>query len=332
MFRHHLVAIPALSIFAASLLAACGPAAGPSPTVPAASPTSAPKAAATGAPALAPTSAPAASFPVTIKDDAGREVTIPSAPQRIVSISSSNTEILFALGLESRVVGVDQYSNYPPAAKSKPTVGGFAKPDLEKIVALEPDLVLGSPIHVKATLPELERHKLRTVIANPVTVKAVLERIHTIAKITGQQKEAESLVGSMQSRIDEIQAKLKGTTPARVFYEISPELHTAGPKTFVSDVLQLAGGANVAANAEKDWPQLSQEALILADPEVILLADQPANVTPEAVAARPGWGGVSAVKNKRVVAINDELTSRAGPRVVDGVEMVARILHPDRVK
>jgi iron complex transport system substrate-binding protein len=285
--------------------------------------------------AASPTSAPstaASAFPLTIKDDAGRDVTIPKAPQRIVSLSSSNTEILFSLGLESRVVAIDQYSNYPPAAKSKPTVGGFANPDLEKIVAQEPDLILGASIHVKAILPELERRGLKAVITDPKSVSGVLDSIRLVGKITGQQKEADAIVAGMQARIDSVQAAVKGATPVRLFYEISPQLHTAGSGTFVNDVLQMAGGANIAANTGKDWPQLNQESLLLADPEVILIADQPADMTPEIVSARPGWSQVSAVKNKRIVVINDELTSRPGPRVVDGLELVAKTLHPDRVK
>jgi iron complex transport system substrate-binding protein len=296
-----------------------------------------PPAATTSAQSASPISTPAATvaasaFPLTIKDDSGREVTIPKAPQRIISLSSSNTEILFALGLENRIVGVDEYSNYPPAAKSKPTVGGFANPDLEKIVALEPDLILGTSIHVKVTLPELDRHGLRTVIIDPKNVGGVLDGIRLVAKITGQQREADAVIAGMQTRIDSVQAAVKGTTPVRVFYEISPQLHTAGPGTFVNDVLQMAVGANVAASAGDAWPQMNQESLLLADPEVILIADQPADVTPDMVAARPGWSQVSAVKNKRILVVNDDLTSRPGPRVADGVEFVAKALHPDRVK
>ncbi len=335
MFQRNRIATFVLSIALATMLTACGSAAAPTPTTqPAVAPTTQPTPAPAKAPetSAAPTAAPVASFPLTIKDDAGRDVVIPKAPQRIVSLSSSNTEILFALGLEGKIAGVDDYSNYPAGAKDKPKVGGFAKPDLEKIVALEPDLVLGTSIHVKSTLPELERRNLRTVIVDPKSVKSVLEKIQLLGKITGQTKEADTLAASMQETIDTVISKVKGANPVRVFYEISPDLYTAGPGTFVNDVLQLAGGANVAANAGQEWPQLSKEALILADPEVVLLADQPANVTPEAVAARPGWSGVSAVKNKRVMLISDDLTSRPGPRVVDGIEMVAKILNPDRVK
>lgn len=300
-------------------------------------PTQQPTPVATPSQAAPPTSAlasPAAapSFPLTIKDDAGRDVTIPKPPQKIVSLSSSNTEILFALGAEGRVVGVDQYSNYPAAAKSKPTVGGFSNPNLEKIVALEPDLILGTSIHMKAAVPELERRGLKTVVTDPRDIKGVLGSLRLLAQITGQQKEADAIASGMQARIDSVQAAVKGATPVRVFYEISPQLHTAGPGSFVNDVLQMAGGANIAANAGKEWPQLNQESLLLSDPEVILIADQPADVTPEIVAARPGWGQLSAVKNKRIVVVNDELTSRPGPRVVDGIELVARALHPDRVK
>ncbi len=275
-------------------------------------------------------SSPAAStFPMTLTDDAGRKVTLPKEPRRIVSLASSNTEILFALGLGDRVVGVDQYSDFPPAAKEKPQVGSFVKPEMEKILALEPDLVLGTEMHVKTTLPELEKRGLTTMIVTPKGVRAVLEGIKLLGQATGRQKEAETLVGTMGNRIASVEARWKGATPVRTFFELSPELYTAGPGTFVDDMVRAAGGSNVAANAGKEWPQLNQESLFLADPEVILLADHGSagGQSPQSVAARPGWQQVTAVKTGRIFEIDPNLTNRAGPRVVDGLEMIASRLH-----
>ncbi len=282
------------------------------------------------APAVA-TSA-VSSFPMTVTDDAGRKVTLAKEPRRIVSLSSSNTEILFALGLGDRVVGVDEYSDFPPAAREKPKVGSFVKPDMEKILVLEPDLILGTEMHVKTAIPELEKRGLVAMVVNPKKVDAVLEGIRLVGRVTGRQKEAETLVGGMQSRIAAVEARWKGSAPVRTFFELSPELYTAGPGSFVDDMIRVAGGSNVAEGAGKEWPQLNQESLFLADPEVILLADHGSDggQSPQTVAARPGWKQVTAIKTGRIFEIDPDLTNRPGPRVVDGLELIAGKLHPSK--
>ena len=306
----------------ALVASACAPAGA---TSPAASATSQPTAAST-------TSQPATSgFPLTIIDDAGRSLTFTRPPQRIVSISASNTEILYALGLEDRIVGVDQYSDYPEAARSKPQVGSFVQPDLEKIIALEPDLILVTNIHLPTVLPELERRKLTAMVTNPKDIKGVPGSIEMVGRITAKQQEAQTLATSLRSRIDAVESRVKGATPVRTFYELSPQLHTAGPGTFVDDMIKLAGGASIAASATEQWPQLNQESLFLADPEVVLLADHEAGITPEQVMGRPGWSTVAAVKANRVFTVDPNLTNRPAPRVVDGLEIVAKKLHPDRM-
>jgi len=267
-----------------------------------------------------------------VTDDAGRQITLPAQPRRIVSLSASNTEILFALGLEDQVVGVDQYSDFPPSAKGKPQVGSFAKPDLERIVALEPDLILATEMHVKTTVPDLEQRGLKVLVVDPKDTMGVLKGIRLIGRATGQQQQAEDLAEGMQARIASVTARLQGTEPVRVFFELSPALHTAGPGSFVDDVIRLAAGSNIAAGAGKQWPQLNQESLFMADPQVILLADHAAGETPEMVAARPGWQQISAVKNGRVVVVDPNLVNRPGPRVVEGLGLIAGILHPEKVK
>jgi len=276
------------------------------------------------------TIAGAAKAPIVFTDDAGREISLPAEPHRLVSLSASNTEILFALGLEDRIVGVDDYSDYPPAAKNKPKVGGFATTELEKVVAAEPDLVLASNIHTKTVVGELEHRGLKVMVVDSPDVKGVLDRIRLVGKTTGREREAEALVSQMKSKIDLVEARLAGVEPVKVFYELSPSLHTAGQGTFVDDMIRLAGGINVAAGAGKGWPQLNQESLFMLDPEVILLADHSAGQTPEQAAARPGWKQISAVKSGRVFTIDPNLANRAGPRVVEGLELMAKMLHPEK--
>jgi iron complex transport system substrate-binding protein len=280
--------------------------------------------------AATPTAATTA-FPLVITDDADRQVTIAGPPERIISIAPSNTEILFALGLGDRVVGVDSYSNYPPEATEKPQVGAYVDPDLESIVAADPDLILATEAHVATILPELETLELPTVVVEPKRLDEVFSGIALVGQITGETAAAQDLICSLQSRVAAVSEAIAGAPKPRVFFELSPDLYTAGPGSFVDDILTRAGGQNIAADAAEMWPQLSMEALVSADPEVILLADHEAGVTAEQVAARPGWQGISAVESGRIISLDADLVARPGPRVVDGLEAVAAALHPGRV-
>jgi iron complex transport system substrate-binding protein len=273
---------------------------------------------------------PIAAFPITVTDDAGREVTLSAPPRRIVSLAPSNTEILFALGVEDRVVAVDEYSDYPPAAAQKPTIGEYADPDLEQIVALDPDLVLATAVHAPAIVPRLEALGIPAAVIEPADLDATLASIATIGRLAGVDAAATELVCALHARVDAVAAAVAGAPRPRVFFELSPDLYTAGEGTFVDDLIARAGGENVVGGSLGPWPQLSAEAVIAADPEVILLADHEAGVTPESVAARPGWSVVSAVQNDRIVALETDLVVRPGPRVVDGLEAIARALHPEQ--
>lgn len=269
---------------------------------------------------------------MTVTDDAGRAVSIPRPPMRIVSIAPSNTEILFALGVGDRVVAVDQYSDFPPEAKSRTQVGSYVKPNLEAIVAAQPDLVVGAALHAKTIVPELTARGLTTLLVEPKDVDQTFERILLVGDVVGQADRADRMVGDLRERAASIAAKVQGAPKPRVFFELSPQLHSAGPGTFVDDLIRRAGGQNVVGDAATQWPQVSLETLVQRDPEIVLLADAVAGETADKVRGRPGWGSMSAVKGNRVAPIDPDLTNRPGPRIVDGLEAVARLLHPDRVK
>lgn len=277
------------------------------------------------------TPATSVAFPLVITDDAGRQVTIERIPERILSIAPSNTEMLFALGLADRVAGVDSYSNYPPEAAEKVQIGDYIDPDMEAIAAVEPDLIFGTAAHMATVLPNLEALGLPTIIIEPTNLDEVLRGIDLMGEATGVPDRAYGLVCELQGRVDAVTSAIAGTPRPRVFFELSPDLFTAGPGTFVDDILTRAGGENIAATAAEAWPQLSAEAVVSADPEVILLADHAAGVTPEDVSARPGWQAMSAVEDGRIVTVDPDLVARPGPRVVDGLEAVAAALHPDLV-
>jgi len=313
----------------ALIAAGCAPKITPTPTPvpPTATPTPVPPTPTPVPPTPTPTPAP---YPMTITDMAGREVTIEVEPQAIVSLAPSNTEILYALGLGDKVVGVTEFCNYPPEAAEKPKVGGFSDVNTEKVVELEPDLILAANIHATEVVPALEKLGLTVVVIDPPDIPAVLKGIKLVGKITGQEEAAEALTAELQERIDAITKAVEGLEKPRVFWEISSDLWTAGPGSFINDIIVRAGGENIAAEAEAPWVQLSNEVIIAADPEVIFLADHPFGETAESVAARPGWDEISAVVNDRIIEVEDtDIFSRPGPRVVDALEMAAKALHPD---
>ncbi|MDO8672789.1 MAG: ABC transporter substrate-binding protein [Dehalococcoidia bacterium] len=275
------------------------------------------------------TSSLATSFPMTVTDHAGRSVIIQKAPETIVSLAPSNTEILYALGLGNKLVAVDDYSDYPAEAATKQKVG-YSKPNIETLVALSPDIIFAATIQAKLVVPELEKRGLTVFVLQPGSLEAVLDGILTVGRIMDKSKEADAVTAQLRKRVNEITAKTASARgKPRVFFELTGTLSTAGPGTFVDDLITKAGGTNIAADAKTDWPQLGQEALIARDPEVIILADHGFGETPDKVKARPGWSGISAVKTGRIIGFDPNLTNRPGPRVVDGLELMARAIHPE---
>lgn len=287
------------------------------------------------APTPGPTPMPGpGTFPVTITDDAGRSVTIQKAPERIVSLSASNTELVYAAGLQDALVGVDDYSDYPPEAKDKEKVGGFSDPNYEKIISLAPDLVLAAGIHVKSAVPELERLGLTVVVFQPPTLDDVPANLRALGMITGKPDAAEAVAADIEARVEAVIAKTSGVSnKPKVFLELSPDLITVGPGTFLDDMIAKAGGLNIAASAQTAWPKLSPETVVSESPDLILLADMgsdAAGVTVEMVESRPGWEAIAAVQNDKVVPLPDrDLTDRPGPRAIEGLEYLARTFHPD---
>jgi len=268
---------------------------------------------------------------VTFTDDAQTEVTLQAEPQRIVSLTPSHTEILYALGLGDRVVGVTTFCDYPEEAKSKEKVGTFAEIALEKVVGLEPDLVLATSLHTQAAAPALRERGLTVIVLEATNVESTLSQIVTIGRATGRSAEAQALVDDLRTRLDAVAAKVaRADKKPRVFWELDPMLYSAGKDSFVDGLITLGGGDNVGTRLEGEWPQFNLEALIAADPEVIVLADHGFGETADTVKARPGWSGLAAVKNGRIIEVDDiNLVSRPGPRVAEAVEYIAQQLHPD---
>ncbi|MDP9266615.1 MAG: helical backbone metal receptor [Chloroflexota bacterium] len=282
----------------------------------------------TAAPAVSTTPAPSA-FPRTVADFQGRGVTLARAPERIVSIGPSNTEFLFALGAGDRVVGVDDFSDEPAQARAKEKVGGV-KVSLEKVTALRPDLVVTTKF-TDGTVERLAGIAPAVIVVDPQGVPDVART----AVLLGQALGADG--GALAARIDatvaEVRKKTASAPRPRVLHEVDASdptrLFTVGPGSFIADLIDIAGGTNVAANTVSQYPQLSLEEIVRTDPQVIVLGDSDYGVTPEQVAARPGWSTLSAVRDRKVFPIAGSLVSRPGPRLGDAAEAYARLLHPE---
>ncbi|MDA0271306.1 MAG: ABC transporter substrate-binding protein [Chloroflexi bacterium] len=308
---------------AALLLGACGS----DEAAPAATPAA--TAAATAAPDVTATPAPPA-FPVTITDSSGTEITIEAAPLRIVSHSPALTEILFAIGAGPQVVAVDNFSNYPPEVLAMQHVR-YSSPEPEQAVALDADIIFFSG-RQRGSVEAFRALDLPIFLnEEPTTLAGVLESITLIGRITGHQEEAAALVAEMQTRIDAVTAKVADVTEGPlVFWEITDGLYTVGPESFIGSMLTLLKARNVAADATTAFPQLTAEAIVERDPNVIFFADADAGVTVAAIGERPGWGDIAAVRDARVFEVHPDVASRPGPRIVEALEMVAQALYPDR--
>jgi iron complex transport system substrate-binding protein len=272
---------------------------------------------------------------LTVTDGLGRVLTLDLAPQRVISLAPSNTEILYAVGAGSLMVGRDDFSNYPEEVVSLPSVGGsMGDYNLEHITSLQPDLVLAAEINPPEQVKALEDIGIQVYyLSNPTDLEGVFQNLLIVGELTGRQSQAAELAASLRARVETVQQKLAGISERpMVFYELDgsepAKPWTAGKGTFMDLLIQLAGGENIGASMESSWGQLSLEALLLANPDVILLGDAAYGVTVEQVAARAGWEVIKAVQNQQIVPFNDDMASRPGPRLVDGLEILARILHP----
>jgi len=305
---------PLLSLLFA-LVVACGGSAIPGPTQ---------------SPPPATVGATPGAFPATVADHQGKSVTIARRPERIVSIGPSNTEFLFALGAGDRVVAVDDFSDEPAAAKAKEKVGGV-KPNVEKVVALKADLVVSLKI-ADGSLERIAAQGIPVLVMDARTVGDVARTAVVLGTATGT--DGARLARAIDDGIAAVRAKAAGVTKRRVFHEVDAsdptKLFTAGPGSFVHELIELAGGINIAAKAASPFPQLSSEEVIRADPEVIVLGDAGYGVTVEQVIARPGWSAITAVRAKRVVPADPNLLHRAGPRIVAAAEEYSKIVRETR--
>ena len=291
---------------------------------PQATPTTAPIATAvpvTEAPTIAPTTAPTSTLAaITLTDGLGREVKLASPAQHVVSLAPSNTEILFAVGAGSQVVGRDEFSDYPAEAKSIASVGGsMGQYSAEAIVALKPDLVLAAEINTPELVKQLEDLGLTVYyLKNPTTLEELYNNLGIVGQLTGH--DVSGLVDSLKARVKVVDDKIATVTDKPVvFYEIdatdASKPYSYGPGTFGDLLIARAGGVNLvnAAGIKDSYPQVSLEQIVATNPAMIFLGDSNYGATPDAVKARAGWEGIAAVKNSQIFAFDDNLVSRPGP-------------------
>lgn len=309
-----------------ALVAGCSTAATPSST-PTVAPTATPV---TAPPSVAPSATPA--FPITLTDDEGTPVEIPAAPQRIVSLTPATTEILFAIGAGPRVVATTDFDDYPPEAVALPDVASYTAVDVEKIVGLETDLVIagGNFFNDPAAIAQLRDLGVAVLVVYAADLDGVLRDIELVGAAVGAADAAGDLTASMRAGFDQVAAATAGLPRPRVFYELdaTTDIYTAADDSFVEGMITLAGGDAITTGSPTDFA-ISLETLITADPEIILLGDAAYGVTPEAVADRPGWDVMTAVKDGAIRGVNDLIITRPGPRLVDGLRELALAIHPE---
>jgi iron complex transport system substrate-binding protein len=330
----HLRSITMAAISLAIVLSACAsqaPAATPVPEI--ATKTSVPTLlpSPTPPPTLVPTQAG-----ITLIDGLKRTVSLSAPAVRIISLAPSNTEILFALGAGGQIAGRDSFSNYPEEALKVTDIGGpsFGS-NLELITSLQPDLILAAEINTPEQVLEFEKLGLTVFyLNNPTAISGLYDNLEIVGKLTGRSTEAAGLIESLRARENAVNEKIAGAkTQPRVFYEVDgtdpAKPWTTGPGSFMDTMINQAGGINVGAGLPLQWAQISQEELIVQNPEVILLGDHKFGTTAEQVSQRPGWNVIKALQDNRVLPFDDDLAARPGPRLLDGLEELARAIHPE---
>ena len=256
------------------------------------------------------------------------------AAPKYISLAPSTTEILFALGLDSEIVGVSSYCNYPPEVKSKAKVGDFSHPNMEKIISLKPDYIFCTGLEQAPVIAELKRLKLNTYVADPVNLEETFKSIRDIGSITHKEKEAAALIGKMKDDLAQVTAKTKlipEDKKVKVFVEIWHEpLMTAGRGSFIDEIITLAGGINIAYEVPMPYCYFSAEKVISLNPGCIIMTYMDKQSPLRLVEVRFGWGNIEAVRNKRVFNdINQDKLLRPGPRLTEGLKELHKKLYPD---
>lgn len=269
--------------------------------------------------------------PRTFVDDTGRKIYLAKTPKRVVSLAPSITEILFAIGAGDSVVGVTEFCDYPPEALTKTQVGD-SRPNLEAILALEPDLVLAMEVIRDDVLKTLQQLKIPLFILEAKSLEHVYAHIRTLGRMLDRVQEANALAHSMRQDIQAIGDRTSSLPKPRVLYVLySQPFITVGPGSFIHQLLEFAGGDNIAKDVGQAYPRLSMEVVMQKDPEILLFPSMGGKGSPESDRDQwTRWDTMTAVKNDRLYFVPWALISRPGPRLVQGLAALAKVIHPEK--
>ncbi len=282
----------------------------------------------------------------TVIDESGRTVRLPAIVQRVVTLAPNLAEIVYALGAQDKLVAVSNYTDYPAAAKSKPSIGMPVNPSLEAIVAAKPDVVLATAVNTWETVGSLERLGIPVYTTDPHDVSDMLRSVTDIGSVIGASDEATALVEKLRGRLDSLRAKLRNAPAVPVLFVVwEHPLQSVGMHTFIADALRYAGAESVI-HTKQDWPLVSMEELVKLNPEHIIYADNPmgagfgadsaklADVSAAVAAhlrelrADKQWREIPAVRQGHVAVVSDQIDMPA-PGLVDVIEQLAQELHPE---
>ena len=277
----------------------------------------------------APSSNPIASRVVV--DDSGRSVTIPAKIDRFISLAPNLTEIAFAIGAGDRLVGNTTFCNYPEQAKNITKVGDTLQPSVERVLALKPQLVLVSTAsQLQAFTTQLDEHGIAIYITDPKNLEDIFRTITNLGEVLNESAGAANLVQQLRTRTEVVERSVEGRPRVRVFFQLSGQpLYTAGKPSFITNLIERAGGQSVTADVNEAWPRLSDEAALASRPEAVIMLSGESMGEAANLKVAPALKNSPAVRNGRLYVIDGDLLTRPGPRLVDGLEQIARALHPD---
>jgi iron complex transport system substrate-binding protein len=265
----------------------------------------------------------------TVVDETGRTVSVPDHPHRIVCLVPSITDAVFAIGAGDDVAGISDYVEYPAEAKKKPSVGSISEPSVEAILALHPDLVLGTPhFNQQATLDQLQRFGIPLyLVVDPHGITGILHSVRSLGQATGREAQATAVVSQLERRIEAVRAKVKGLPIVSVYMPVSYDpVITIGKGAFITEIIEAAGGHSITSDINQEWPHISMEAVIARAPQALLMM-RGGTMTLEMLENRPGWNVLPAVKARRVYYV-DKRVNFPSPVAIDALEDLARQLHP----
>jgi iron complex transport system substrate-binding protein len=271
----------------------------------------------------------------TFKDEVGREVTFSFPPKRIVSLAPNITEILFSLGLDKEIVGVSIHCNFPEKAESRVRVGSYISLDFERITSLKPDLIIATGAgNTRKMVDRLEKLGFMTYVIFPKNFNDILQSIADIGQIVNREKETRGIIGGMRKRSQRVIELTKDLPRPKVFVQIGDApVVTVGKGSFADDLIRLAGGENIAGKEKEVYPRFGMEEILKRSPEVIVISSMnPKGDYQKTLQEWTRWKTIPAVKNGRIYLIDSDLIDRPSPRIVDGLEELARVLHPEKFK